>query len=273
MIRACLAVVRREWHVQRRYPISMINLALLTPLYQLALPTLLLGSAFLVGGIALGLSTVVGTTDMAGWIGMGMLSATLLVGAVTSVYDTLDADRSTGAIEHSWATPAPREAYVIGGVLTGSMFGSASGFILLSLAAVILGASFSAAGILASLPVLALMVAGNAGVAYLGAAALLMMRRAGSLVEVCTMFTVLFSGVSFPLELLPGATRWPTYLLPDTWELDLIRHLTLSSRLLLPPIDELAGAAVTAVLWLLIGRLAFKRAEGRLAASGSLAQY
>lgn len=273
MIRACAAVVLREWRVQRRYPISMVNLALLTPLYQLALPTLLLGSAFLVGGSALGLSSEVGTTDMAGWIGLGVLSASLMAGAATSVYDTLEADRRTGVIEHSWATPAPREAYVIGGVLTGSMFASVASLILLALATVLLGASFTVRGALLSLPVLALMVAGNGGYCYLVAAVLLLMRRAGALVEVCTMFAVLFSGISFPLLLLPGMTRWPTYLLPDTWELDLVRHLTLDSRLLAPPPVELAAAGATALLWLAVGRLAFLRADRRLAIAGSLTQF
>ena len=251
----------------------MINLAVLTPLYQLALPTLLLGSAFLVGGAALGLSSVVGTTDMAAWIGLGVLSASLLVGSATSVYDTLEADRLTGVIEHSWTTPARREVYVIGGVLTGSMFASASGLILLTLAMVVLRASFAPGGVLASLPVLAVMVIANGGYCYLVAAALLLMRRAGALVEVVTMFAVLFSGVSFPLQLLPGPARWPTYLLPDTWELDLTRHLTLHTRMLLPPAAEAAGACLTAGIWLAIGRRAFLRAERQLAVAGSLAQF
>lgn len=259
--------------MQRRYPISMINLALLTPLYQLALPTLLLGSAFLVGGSSVGLAREAGTTDLAGWIGVGMFSATLLVGAITSVYDTLDADRSTGVIEHSWASPAAREAFVIGGVLTGTLFGCVASVILLALAAGLLGASFSLAGAVLSLPVVALLVAGNCGAGYLVASALLALRQAGALVEVLTMLAVLFSGVSFPLTLLPHAARWPCYLLPNTWALDLIRHLTISSRLLLPIPLELAAAAATGAGWLLIGRRAFLRTERALRTAGTLAQY
>jgi ABC-type multidrug transport system permease subunit len=268
-----LAVVLREWRVQRRYPISMINLALLTPLYQMALPTLLLGSAFLVGGSSVGLSREVGSSDLAGWIGTGLLTATLLVGAVTSVYETLEADRLTGVIEHSWASPASRQTFVVGGVLTGSMFGAVSSLILLAFAVTLLHASFTVPGTLLSLPVLLLMVVGNCGFSYLAAAAVLALRQADVLVELSTMVAVLFAGVSFPLTLLPQAARGPTYILPDTWELDLIRHLTLSTRPLMPVFAELAAAGVTAVVWLAVGRWVFLRTEHHLRTVGTLTQF
>lgn len=273
MIQVVLAVVVREWRVQRRYPISMINLALLVPLYQLALPTLLLGSAFVVGGSSIGLAHETGTTDLAGWIGLGVLAASLLVGAVTSAYNTLEADRLTGVIEHSWATPAPREAYVVGAVCTGTLFAGVSSVILLGFAALTLHARFDAGGAIMSIPALALMVLANCGYSYCVAAALLVLRRADALVDVLTMFAVLFAGVSFPLTLLPGVWRWPTYVLPDTWGLDIIRHLTLGSRPLLPLPVEFAAATVVGVAWFVLGRWAFLAAERSLRTNGSLSQY
>lgn len=251
----------------------MVNLVLLTPLYQLALPTLLLGSAFMVNGSATGLARMTGTADLAGWIGLGMLSASLLVGVVDSCYNTLEADRVTGVIEHSWSTPAPREAYVIGSILTGSMFASAANVILLSFAVVLLHASFDIVGSLLALPVAAVTIAGNGGYGYLVAAAVLGMRRAEALVEIVTMVIVLFSGVTFPLTLLPEEARWPTYLLPCTWGLDLIRHLTLATRPLAPVPVEIAALIVTSAVWLAVGRRVFLRTERRLRVAGTLTQF
>lgn len=273
MIKIAAAVVLREWRVQRRYPISMVNLVLLTPLYQLALPTLLLGAAFMVNGSAVGLSQMTGTTDLAGWIGLGMLSASLLAGVVNSAYNTLDADRVTGVIEHSWSTPAPREAYVIGSVLTGTIYASAASLILLAFAIVVLHASFDLGGSLLAVPIAAVMVVGNCGFGYLVAAAVLTMRRADALVEIATMIAVLFSGVTFPLTLLPDVARWFTYLLPGTWGLDLIRQLTLSTRPLAPIPLALAGLALTSVVWFVVGRRVFLRAERLLRTAGTLTQY
>jgi ABC-type polysaccharide/polyol phosphate export permease len=273
LIQVAAAVVLREWRVQRRYPISMVNLALLTPLYQLALPTLLLGTAFLVGGASVGLRRLVGTTDLAGWVGLGVLAATLLVGAVTSVYSTLEADRSTGVIEHSWASPASREAYVVGGVLTGTLFAVASSIILLGFAITVLHASYSVGGALTALPVLLVMVVANAGYSYLVGAAQLGLRRADAMVDAVTLAAVLFAGVSFPLTLMPHVARWLTYLLPSTLGLDLIRHLTLSTRPLLPIPAEIALGTLTSLVWLAVGRWTFLRTERRLRATGSLAQF
>ena len=79
MIQVAAAVVQREWRVQRRYPISMVNLALLTPLYQLALPTLLPGTAFLVGGASVGLGRAMPSARWAsrliGVYGMSLVAA------------------------------------------------------------------------------------------------------------------------------------------------------------------------------------------------------
>lgn len=273
MIRVALSVVLREWRVQRRYPVTMVNLVLLTPLYQLALPTLLLGSAFLVDGASVGLRREAGTADLAGWIGFGVLSAALLVGTVTSVYGTLEADRQTGVIEHSWASPAPRESYVVGAVLTGSLFAGAASVILIGFAVAFLHASFSLTGLLLAVPAIAAMVVANCGVGYLTAAAVLALRQADALTDVATMLAVLFSGVSFPLTLLPGATRWPTYALPDTWALDLVRGLALHTDPLAPrPVEAVAAVAV-AVFWLVVGRRTFQRTERHLAAAGTLAQF
>lgn len=263
----------REWRVQRRYPVSMVNLVLLTPLYQLALPTLLLGSSFLVGGTSVGLRRQAGTGDLAGWLGLGVLSASLVAGSVISVYSTLDADRRTGVIEHSWATPAPRRSYVVGAVLTGSMFAGAAGLILTGFAAIFLHASFSPTGVLLALPVVLVMTVGNCGAGYLVASAVLVLRQADALTEVLITLAVMFSGATFPLTLLPGAFRWPTYLLPGTWSLDLLRGLTLNSATLAGRPVEAALAVAVSALWLAVGRRAFARAERHLAASGALTQF
>jgi ABC-type polysaccharide/polyol phosphate export permease len=185
----------------------------------------------------------------------------------------LEADRSTGVIEHSWASPASREAYVVGGVLTGTLFAVASSIILLGFAITVLHASYSFEGALTALPVLLAMVVANAGYSYLVGAAQLGLRRADALVDAVTLAAVLFAGVSFPLTLMPHVARWLTYLLPSTLGLDLIRHLTLSTRPLLPIPTEIALGTITSLIWLAVGRWTFLRTERRLRATGSLAQF
>jgi ABC-2 type transport system permease protein len=267
------AVVLREIRVQRRYPLSMINLVLLTPLYEMALPTLLLGSAFLVDGSAVGLARRVGTDDLVGWLALGIVVASMVVGAIWSCTDTLVADRETGVLEHSWATPAPREAYVVGAVATGTMFALGAAGIMVAFAVVFLGASYSVWGALLCLPVGAIMVVGTCGLGYLAAAATLVMRRAEALVNPLTMLIVTFSGVAFPLTLLPPGPRLLTYLLPSTWGVDLLRYFTLQTTPLAPLPIALAALASTSTGLFLFGRWAFLRAELKLRTGGTLSQF
>ncbi|HUR02892.1 MAG TPA: ABC transporter permease [Nonomuraea sp.] len=265
--------MRREFQVQRRYPISMINLVLLTPLYELALPALLLGSAFLVNGSAVGLATMAGTHDLAGWLGLGLLVASVLVGAVWGVSGTLQSDRNTGVLEHSFATPVPREAFVIGAVLAGTLFALVASGVLLAIAIGFLGASYRLTGVLLGVPVLLVMLLGNCGFGYLTGAATLALRRPDSLVEPLTTLASVFSGITFPLTVLPPVIQPLTYALPTTWALDLIRHLSLDTEPLLPLPYEVVGLAGTSMAFLLVGRWVFVRAERQVTTAGTLTQF
>ncbi|MEV4112094.1 ABC transporter permease [Nonomuraea sp. NPDC049695] len=268
-----LAVVRREFQVQCRYPLSMVNLVLLTPLYELALPALLLGSAFLVNGSAVGLARLVGTTDLAAWLGVGVFVASLLVGAVMSVAGTVRSDRVTGVLEHSWATPASREAFVLGAVLTGTLFTVASSGLLIAVAVVFLGASYSPPGLVLSIPVCGVMLLGNCGLGYLAAAAGLRLRRPEAVLDPVMALAATFSGVAFPLTVLPEALRVLTYPLPATWCLDLLRHLTVGTAPLAPPLVELAAATATSLAFFFGGRWVFLRTERQVMAAGTLTQF
>ncbi|MFD3483697.1 ABC transporter permease [Streptomyces sp. NPDC058665] len=270
---AARAVMTRELRVQYRYPVSMINLVLLTPLYEMVIPTLLLGAAFLVNGSATGLARSVGTDDLVGWVSVGLLVATLMVGAVRGVAGPLESDRSTGVLEHNWSVPVSREVFVMGGVAAGTVFTAVASMLLVAFGVVALGASFSPHGVLLALPVVVLLLVGNCGFGYLAAALALTMRRPDDLLGPVTPLVAAFSGVAFPLTVLPEAVRWVTYLLPGTMPLDLMRHVTLGTDTLLPPGVELAVAMVTAAGWLLLGRRLFLRAERRVQGTGALNQF
>lgn len=267
------AIVLRDLRIARRYPLSLANTVLLTPLYEMALPTLLLGAAFLIDGSAVGLAERVGTQDLAGWLGLGVLTASLLVGITWTVSGGFTTARTTGVLEHSFASPARREAFVIGGAVTGTLYTLTASVILIVTAVGLLGARYSPTGVLLSVPVLLMMLVGICGVGYLAAAVALRFRRGDGLIDLGTMLMSTFSGVSFPLTLLPEPLRLPTYLFPTTWGLDLMRHFTLSSRTLLPLGVELVALVVTSVACFALGRSVFLKTERQLRTAGTLTAY
>lgn len=273
LVRASWGVVVRELHVQLRYPVSMINLVLFTPLYEMAIPTLLLGTAFLVNGSSVGLAHTVGTTDLAGWVGLGLLGASLLVGGVRGVSSTIEADRETGALEHSWASPAARDTFVLGAFGAGTIFTAAASALLLTFGITVLGADYDLRGVLFSLPVLAALLAGTCGYGYLAGALALTIRKPSGVLTPITTVIATFSGVAFPLTVLPAAVRWPTYALPSTWALDLMRYATLDTRPLAPLSVAVTALAATSAGVLLLGRRVFLAAERKARVNGTLTQF
>ncbi|MFG2652929.1 ABC transporter permease [Streptomyces sp. NPDC048436] len=266
-------MVLRELRVQWRYPLSMINLVLLTPLYEMAIPTLLLGTAFLVDDSSVGLTRMVGTDDLVGWIGLGVLVASVMTGAVRGVSGTLQSDRQTGALEHSWAGPVSRDAFVLGAVGAGTIFTAGASALLLAFGIGVLGADYDPTGVLLSLPVVLALLVGNCGFGYLAAAAALLLRRPAPLLDPLTGLAAAFSGVAFPLTVLPEAVRWLTFVLPTTWSLDLMRWLTLDTRTLVPLPYEVTALVVTSLGFLLLGRRIFLRAERKVQTTGALTQF
>lgn len=271
--RATAGVVLRELRVQLRYPLSMANQALLTPLYEMVVPSLLLGTTFLVGGKALGLASSVGTTDLAGWLSLGTFLATVMIAIVISVSTTIQADRTTGVLEYSWASPSPRRVFVHGATLTGALLASVAGLLVAVFAVLVLGARFDPLGVLAAIPVVLVTGVGLTGGAFLTAATTLGVRRPGQVLEQVTGLVVIFSGVVFPLTILPTPVLAATFLLPSTWGLDLVRHLTLGTRTLAPLPVASAALAASSLLWWWAGRLVFARAERAAQVSGVLMQH
>lgn len=252
---------------------SMLNLVVLTPLFEMAIPTLLLGAAFMVDGGASGLARSVGTTDLAGWVGLGVLVASLTVGAIRGVSGTLQSDRNTGVLEHSFASPAPREAFVVGAVGSGTVLTGLASSLLLAFGIGVLGADYDPHGALLCVPVMAVMLVGTCGYGYLTGALSLLVRRPGAVLDPLVMVVTAFSGVAFPLTVLPEVVRWPAFLLPTTWALDLMRYATLDTRPLAPvPVAICALVATSLAFWLL-GRWVFRRAVRSVQASGTLTQF
>lgn len=270
---AVSAIILRDLRIARRYPLSVINLVLLTPLYQMAIPTLLLGTAFLVQGNAVGLGQFVGTTDLAGWLGLGVLVASLIVGVMWTVAGDLMSDRMTGVLEHSWATPARRESFVLGAAGTSFIFTLAASGLLILFGVLVLDARYAPSGLLLAAPVLGVTLVGIIGFGHLAAAGILSLRKSSALLDTAGYLLSALSGVSFPLAVLPTPLREITYLLPTAWGLDVMRHLTLGTETMLPLPQACVALVVTSVGVFTLGRMLFLRAERALRTAGTLAQF
>jgi ABC-2 type transport system permease protein len=269
--RAARAIARKELQTMLRYRFSTVN-RVLQPIYQVLLPGILLGATFAIGGEAVGLAETAGTTDIAGYLFLGMLALTLASAGFWDVAFSLKVELDTGRLEPTWLTPTRRETFVIGMTLAGIVVAVASTIVLVAVGILLFGAGI-APRLAVGLPIIALTSVGVLGIGYMVGAIVLRMREANFFVDAADFIFVTLSGAAFPILVLPDLVRPIAYLLPTTHALDLIRASALGTPPLLPPLLEWAALAVTSIAFVAVGRWAWLATERRMRVHGTLGQH
>ncbi len=269
--RAAWAIARKELQVMLRYRLNALN-RVVQPIYQVLIPGILLGATFAIGGEAVGLAETAGTTDIAGYLFLGMLALTLASAGFWDVAFSLKTELDAGTLEPAWLTPTRRETFIVGQTLAGLITAAVTTVILVGVGILLFGADI-APQLLLALPVIALTAVGVLGIGYLVAAIVLRMKDANFFVDAADFIFVALSGAAFPIVVLPDALQWVSYLLPTTHALDLVRVSALGTTPLLPAPVEWTMLVVTSVALLLIGRHAWLATEHRLRVLGTLGQH
>ncbi len=266
--RVVAACLKKDFRILRRHPLNTVNLVLL-PLYQFLIPSLLLGSAFLVNGRAIGLDRSAGTSDVAGFLFLGAAVSSLTFGTFWGVTWATNREMDAGTLEHSWLTPVPREVLMLGTACTSLLVSCLAGSVLFVLGAVAFGAHYRPA-VLQAIPALAIVLLSLVGIAFLVASVNLVAKRANFMVDSISYLLVVTSGVLFPLSVMPVVFRAIGLLLPVTYSLDLLRAGALGSRPFLPVAQEYLVLSGLGLALLVAGRWVFLKTERRLRTEGSL---
>ena len=269
--RAAWAIARKELRIFARYRLNAVN-QVMQPLYQILIPGILLGATFAIGGEAVGLAETAGTSDIIGFLFLGMLALNLASAGFWGVAFSIRLELDAGTLEPGWLTPTRRETFIVG--LTGAalLIAVISTAILVLIGIWLFGADL-APRLAIAVPVLAIASVGVLGIGYLVGAVVMRMREANFFVDAADFIFVALSGAAFPIVVLPDAVRWISYLLPTTYALDLMRAAALDIRPLLDPGLEWALLGVTSVALLVIGRATWLRTEHRLRVRGTLGQH
>ncbi|WP_329521949.1 ABC transporter permease [Spirillospora sp. NBC_01491] len=271
-LRALLAVTRKELRVLRRYPLSLLNSLLLTPLYQLVLPAVLLGAAFLVHGRALGMSALTGTTDFGGWLAIGLVGAILTGTVLSGPAQAMAGERNLGTLEQAWTMPVSRSALVLGymgGMMALSLL---SALTMVGAIALLFGVHYQWTAVL-SFAVLAALLPGLVGMGFLSASLVLLWRQALGVTENLGYVVTVMSGVTFPVAVISSALQPVSYLIPTTWAIDLARYLALGTTPFVPPGAEAGALVLTSAGYLWAGRRLFARVERKVRLEGTVAQH
>ena len=269
--RAAWAIARKELRIFARYRLNAVN-QVMQPLYQILIPGILLGATFAIGGEAVGLAETAGTSDIIGFLFLGMLALNLASAGFWGVAFSIRMELDAGTLEPGWLTPTRRETFIVG--LTGAalLIAVVSTAILVLIGVWLFGAEL-APRLAIAVPILAIASIGVLGIGYLVGAVVMRMREANFFVDAADFIFVGLSGAAFPIVVLPDAVRWISYLLPTTYALDLMRVAALGTRPLLDVRVEWVLLAATSIVLLVVGRWAWLATEHRLRVMGTLGQH
>lgn len=269
--RAAWAIARKQLQIFGRYRLNAVN-QVVQPLYQTLIPGILLGATFAIGGQAVGLAETAGTTDIVGYLFLGMLALNLATAGFWGVAFSIKMELDAGTLEPAWLTPTRRETFVIGMTISGLLIAVVATIILVLIGIWLFGAGI-APRLAIAVPILAISSIGILGIGYLIGAIVLRMRDANFFVDAADFIFVVLSGAAFPIIVLPELVRWISYLLPTTHALDLMRVAALDTRPLMPLPLEWLMLIITSVTLLVIGRAAWMSTEHRLRVLGTLGQH
>lgn len=270
-LRAAWAIARKELLTALRYPLQLVT-EVAQPLYQFLLPSLLLGATFAVGGRAVGLQSLTGSGNLAGYLFLGVVVGGMVGTAFWDMAFSFKREMDTGTLEQTWLSPTRPETFVLGRAISGGLIAGVASAILVGLGLALFGASIGP-GLVLALPALLLAMASMVGIGYLVASAVLVLREPNFFVDATNFLFAMISGVAFPVIVLPIFIRPLAYLLPTTYAVDLLRVYALGTRPLLHPALEWVALAVLSMALIFIGRIVFRRTEHRMRVRGTLGQH
>jgi ABC-2 type transport system permease protein len=270
-LRASLAIARKELLTNLRYPLQLVN-EVAQPLYQFLLPALLLGASFAVGGRSVGLKSMTGTENLAGYLFLGIVVGGMVATAFWDMAFSFKREMDSGTLEQTWLSPTRPETFVLGRAISGGLTSVVASAILIGVGMAFFDATVGR-GLWLALPALLLAMASMIGIGYLVGSACLVLREPNFFVDATNFVFAMISGVAFPIAVLPWFIKPVAYVLPTTYAVDLLRVYALGTRPLLDPALEWVLLAVLSAALIVVGRFVFRRTEHRMRVRGTLGQH
>jgi len=257
MIDIVRAVLRRDWAIERTYPLRLL--------------LVMLGTATFAAGLFYVGKLVVDPPQLEGYTGgyfdfviVGLAVTSFAAVGLHSFSNSLMSEQSTGTIDLLLASPASRASMLGGLFLFPFLLASAEFLALLVFGVGVIGSG---------LPVVLLTTATFAAIGIATGGILLIAKRGDPVSGPIMQLTMLLSGTVYPVAVLPGPVRILAWCLPATWGVQATRDLLLGGagwRDVLPEVAVLIGFVIVMMplaLW------AFRSCVGPARRHGLLGSY
>ena len=215
---------------------------------------------------------VVGGTDVAAFLLVGMFGFITWNGTIWSSGYAIDYERSEGTIGALFLSPASRVAVIAGYGLGGFVWMLPS-FVVMAILGVATGARFNVADPLAVGGAIFALLAGSLATGFAFAGLFILSRRANLLANFLQRPGELLSGALFPRDSLPGPLHALSNCLPVSHAIDALRASLLGAATLRDTLPTIALTLAISALYALAGVLSLQKVEHAAKRAGDLDLY
>lgn len=272
LLSAVWAVFVKEWRMFVRYPtwvFAVLVWPALFPAMYVFLGRALAGP----GGEGLAaFGRLTGTTDYVGYVLFGTTFWMILNIALWSLGTHLRQEQLRGTLEPSWMSPTPRLALLAGAGAAQLL--QALIWLVLTLTEVRLLYGFGLRGdrgLLALLTVLSLLPVTGLGMAF--ASLVVWTKEANAMVFLVRGVFMVFAGLTYPIDVMPGWMQAVAAGLPLTYSLRAMRAVALAGAGWDAVRADVLALAAFSAAFLALGVAAFRAVERMAHRTGSLGHY
>jgi ABC-2 type transport system permease protein len=272
-LRALGMMARKEWTIFRRYPTWIFGFVVWPIIFPLAS---IFSARALSGPDQASLpafAALAGTTDYVAYIVVGLTMYMWLNVTLWDVGFQLRGEQMRGTLESNWLCPVWRYSILLGPSMTKLLISLVFMAIAVLEYGLVVGNWLVGSNIWLVLLIMLLVIPSIYGIGIIFGSLVLRVQEAHTMVFLVRGIFMIFSGVSYPLAVMPEWMQTVAACLPLTYAVHAIRAVTLSGATFSDLRYDLTILALFAVGLTVVGYWLFQFMERRARRTGSLARY
>ncbi len=271
-IRTISAVVKKDFIQMVRYPTWIIQMLIWPLIFPLMYILSAVGMAGPGGGSSASFQAVTGTNSFMGYIVVGTMAWMWVNITMWSFGTTLREEQMRGTLESNWLCPINRIDLLVGGAFISAL----QGFIIAVISVLeyrfIYGIHFTG-NPLTWILVFLIMVPGVYGVGVLFASLVLWAKEANAAVNVVRGIMMIVCGITFPIAVMPKLLQTASKFIPFTYGIEISREVMIKGTALSAIKGDILICIFEGLIFLLLGRIAFRGTENKVKEFGSLERF
>ncbi len=269
---AASVFAKKNIRIALRYPANIFIWGFLPILWFT--PFILMFNALAGANTSASFTEIAGFSDFIQFSIIGWFVYMWLDASIWSIGNNFRWEQFSGTLEPLFMTPVSRISILVGAALSDTVFISIQTMILLALATLIFGVSYSLVAIVPTVLILLVMVIALYGFSFMIGGLIMVFKDPSVLTNLVSQSTYTVSPVNYPLNALPSQVRFVAYLLPTTIGILTVRQIAITGIFDITSfLVSMGSLGLLAIALWTLGVLSFRYAERWTKVRGSMGGF